>query len=292
MTHTYYETPGLWENPPEPYMIEVQKDLCNLLPHEVSSVLDVGCGNGFTLNALPPHLRVVGMDIAVEALHDVRGDVCCADALMMPFATDAFDLVMANDMIEHVAEADFPQIVAEIFRVARQSVIITVPFLENLAVGQVCCGACGHLYHCNHHQRSVDLDKIKRLAQDGWRLGPIVLSGAQWENEPAEVTWLRRNLGFFATAKYPYCPECGSLTQAASTFDNEDILRDISAHLSAEHILRRNYVPCRTESICCFYRDEAPARWMNLPAQAMRETATPELDQLVETKSNGCGLQA
>lgn len=285
MNHTYYENPDLWAQPPEPYMVQVRKDVLTLLPRDAESLLDVGCGHGFITNALPPEVRVVGLDIAAETLRYVEREACRGDIVHLPFADDAFDVVMANDVIEHVVSDQYAQALAELFRVARRYVIVTVPFLEDLAASHIRCGACGHVYHRNQHQRMYGMEQIDALAlgrKSPWQLGPVVLSGVEWNEEPYELTRLRQGLGAFAHAAYPHCPRCDGRAETKSILEYEDSLRAMSTYLSAKNIAQQIYALCRTEAICLLYRETPPPLWRGVAAQAVRHAADADLYQPVE----------
>jgi 2-polyprenyl-6-hydroxyphenyl methylase/3-demethylubiquinone-9 3-methyltransferase len=76
------------------------------------AVLDIGCGAGFLSNHLAGHgHRVTGIDASSESLgvaasHDATGTVRYdhGDALALPYADGAFDVVCAMDFLEHVED--------------------------------------------------------------------------------------------------------------------------------------------------------------------------------------------
>lgn len=90
-------------------------------------VLVVGSGtnDGLGLNAVLalPHVRVTEFDI-----YPIPGRQLVADAHAMPFRDGAFDVVIAQGVLEHVLDPH--QVVAEIVRVSgpRALVFITVPW--------------------------------------------------------------------------------------------------------------------------------------------------------------------
>lgn len=72
-------------------------------------VLDVGCGTGGTLRWLLdrfPGVRVVGLDVAAEALRHARGQgalpVLQGSATQLPFPAATFDLVVSFDVLQHL----------------------------------------------------------------------------------------------------------------------------------------------------------------------------------------------
>ena len=86
-------------------------------------VLDLGCGPGSHLARLAERrgdLTLVGADLSTGMLAETVTAVPSAsavalDACALPFATDSFDVVMANHMLYHVADLD--RTVAELRRV-------------------------------------------------------------------------------------------------------------------------------------------------------------------------------
>jgi SAM-dependent methyltransferase len=97
-------------------------DLAGLRSDE--RVLDVGCGNGLYLEELAERGHrgvVVGMDLSRGMLVSTRGrnavPVAVADAQHLPYASDAFDCVLAMHMLYHVPDRSLAT--SEITRVLR-----------------------------------------------------------------------------------------------------------------------------------------------------------------------------
>ncbi len=96
------------------------KDL-PVLP-EGSSVLELGCGDGKTLCALPGRCRAVGLDISPQALllaRHVRADAhfILADASRLPFREKSFDAVFAFHVAGHLLASGRRALAAEAARV-------------------------------------------------------------------------------------------------------------------------------------------------------------------------------
>src|SRR4051812_37369967 len=126
----YFEQSELWGNQPEPYQVQVMADILDLLPSDVSSVLDVGCGDGLITNAIPLHIKVVGLDPSAHALQHVRRESRTGTISAMPFKDRSFDLVMTTDVLEHLPADVLEQAIKELTRVARKYILICVPHQE------------------------------------------------------------------------------------------------------------------------------------------------------------------
>jgi ubiquinone/menaquinone biosynthesis C-methylase UbiE len=107
--------------------------LADALPREhPARVLEVGVGEGeisTRLRSLYPGAHVVGVDLhddALAAQWRARGfDGVYADIARLPFPPQAFDLVMAIEVLEHVSEP--AAALAELVRVSRGRLVLSVP---------------------------------------------------------------------------------------------------------------------------------------------------------------------
>ena len=122
------------------------------------TVLDAGCGEGFVTRYLAerdPALALTGIDLSPEAIayaqrhfaHVANFDV--GSVLQLPYGDSAFDTVVCSEVLEHVG--DWRRAIAELKRVARRHVIITVPHepyfrvLNDLAQVVRFCQDPGHI---------------------------------------------------------------------------------------------------------------------------------------------------
>ena len=64
-----------------------------------------------------------------QALAGVEGETIVGDIADIPAKDEAFQLVMCNDVLEHVPRPALDQAVKELFRVAERYVLITVPLV-------------------------------------------------------------------------------------------------------------------------------------------------------------------
>lgn len=97
------------------------------------TVLDAGCGEGFTaeifLSAMPT-LKLTGFDphepsVELARMRNPRAEFLVGDIYGIPFEDDSFDVVGCFEVLEHLHDA--PRALAELARVARDSVVLSVP---------------------------------------------------------------------------------------------------------------------------------------------------------------------
>ncbi|MGB0112319.1 MAG: class I SAM-dependent methyltransferase [Ilumatobacteraceae bacterium] len=123
-------------------------------------VLEIGVGEGIVNSRLTerfPDASVLGLDLPDDGLAadwGERGLSCVfGDATTLPFPDDAFDLVMAIEVFEHLPDPETS--LAELARVCSGSLIASVPFepiwrLGNMARGRYLRDLGNTPGHINH----------------------------------------------------------------------------------------------------------------------------------------------
>ena len=105
-----------------------------LMEPEPQRVLDAGCGEGFATQYLAqqhPDLHLTGVDLSEEAVayanehFGAYAQFRQGSVYKLPFSENAFDVVLCSEVLEHLDEPE--RAVAELKRVARSHVLITVP---------------------------------------------------------------------------------------------------------------------------------------------------------------------
>lgn len=143
-----------------------------LVPAGTASVLDVGAGHGVLLELLRDERGVPGVGIEItDAKVDYgrsRGlDVRLGDAAALGFADGSFDVVLACEVLEHLPCGTYEAALRELARVARRTLIVSVPFDERRS--HVRCPYCDSLVNPDYHFRSFSPASLPALFP-GFRL--------------------------------------------------------------------------------------------------------------------------
>ncbi len=132
-----------------------------LRPLEVDSILDVGCGEGFTLDKFKKEgigKKLSGIDYSDDALElgakiypDL--DLKKGDIYDIKAKENSFDLVMATEVLEHLDDPN--KALKELIRVSRKYIMLSVPnepfFIgANFLRGKYLKSFGNHPEHINH----------------------------------------------------------------------------------------------------------------------------------------------
>jgi len=109
---------------------------------DFQTLLDVGSGEGIVFRRIAqrfhPQITALDIDFArVKAAQDHDGDtpLLNASAESLPFADNAFDLVLLLEVLEHVGNPQ--QVLAEARRVSRRFLLLSVPHEPWWRIGNI-----------------------------------------------------------------------------------------------------------------------------------------------------------
>jgi len=100
---------------------------------KVDSILDVGCGEGFTLNRLKEHgigKKLEGLEYSKDAIALGKKlypgiKIIHGSVYELPYEDNSFDLVLCTEVLEHLEEP--AKALKELVRVAKKYLVISVP---------------------------------------------------------------------------------------------------------------------------------------------------------------------
>lgn len=209
----YYEQANIWQrhNPSELEWSRVLETI-EMIPAEVKSVMDAGCGDGLLTNQiLDKYEKILGVDVSEEALKQVKAQTIVAGIDLLPLPDRSFDLVICAEVIEHLPNPIYQQSLLELQRVSQKYILITVPNDEFLRDRFVKCPLCFCTYHRYRHLRSFRLEDLTKLFPlfdyvNHRYLGGLTVRPYRWD------TIFRQNLGdHWNVSEHCLCPQCGHL---------------------------------------------------------------------------------
>ena len=139
-------------------------DLLTLVPSTGHDALDIGARDGYISRRLAERFEsVVALDlkrpnINIERVRPIEGD-----ATNLDFPDRSFDLIFCAEVLEHIAPTSLPQACDELCRVAHGSVVIGVPYRQDLRVGRTTCAACHRTNPPWGHVNSFDEARLRAL---------------------------------------------------------------------------------------------------------------------------------
>lgn len=185
---------------------ERAKDTVTMIPQDVRSILDVGCGDGLVTNKLAGEI-VVGIDISRVALMRVSQEKALGSAESLPFKSRSFDLVLAAELLEHLERGSLEMVIGEMKRVAKRYILVTTPDKEYPFETFVRCAECGEIYSGVYHVNFFNEEKLQEL------LGPR--DSTVGHSGKFKHFYFLRRLGqkafqFYSHHESALCPRCGS----------------------------------------------------------------------------------
>jgi SAM-dependent methyltransferase len=148
-----------WENTTtstDPNIISKAQLLVSMVPDDVRSIVDIGCGDGFITHKLAERWDVTGVDRSPVAVSKLRCKAIEAGADALPLKDRSVDLVHSSQMLEHLPDGIYEKALAEMNRVASKWLLLSVPCREQLVRRHALCPSCNLEFHVDGHLRSID----------------------------------------------------------------------------------------------------------------------------------------
>ena len=239
----YYEASVFWDNKmlEDPVNNERFEFTSSLIPLIVKNLADIGCGNGVFVNRLRsirPDLKICAVDRSLKALEFVVTNKIQAEIVSLPFKDNEFDCITCLEVLEHLNIDEFNIALSEISRVAKQFIIVSVPFAEKLDESPTQCPKCKTIFNYEFHLQSFGEDRFMKLLDDyGFKN-----IKAQKLNSIISYKWYFKYRKLFYPEQLmmwrsPICPFCGfkaeqNKTESIQTIGEQKKNRKFISYLS------------------------------------------------------------
>jgi len=196
------------------------KETLSSIPEDSFTILEVGCGNGAITNRLS--LRdcyVCGLDINQQALECVNVDKIVGNVGILPFKDKSFDLILCCEVLEHLPFQVYPEALKEIERVAKEYIVISVPFRQDLRLSSIRCPYCGCTFDTYRHIRSFNHELLRRLFVE---FEPQITKPCGiYRSNPVFIDKVARFLFGTGFSTDAMCPQCGYYKERKAQVSSE-----------------------------------------------------------------------
>jgi len=202
-----FERTGIHDRPKTDRSQRVRQRMLEELLPAVESVLDVGCGDGSAINHLP-HPLVVGCDASARSLRQVKKPAVLATITKLPFPSGAFQLVMCNEVLEHLDPVELGQAAAELMRVTSRFLLVSVPYREDPLSYSHRCPQCQEVSNLYGHRTVFDEATLLSLFPGAHATVRRVWPVRRWS--PSLLKLRTGHFDLWRYARHSMCPHCGN----------------------------------------------------------------------------------
>jgi ubiquinone/menaquinone biosynthesis C-methylase UbiE len=213
----YYESDAFWQAgmlADGANAIRMEKTM-QLIPAEVKSLADIGCGNGLFGNMVQQQKRQIGImaiDRSEQALRYVQTEKKVGDVLDIPLADRSYDCVTCLQVLEHIPVNTYKKALSELARVSAKYIIVSVPFNEDREKNFTQCPQCKTIFNSDLHLRSYTEKNIDELFTE-WNFSCVQQQNLiQSEKLLGIETYHKLKSSFKkkeSVFNSPICPLCG-----------------------------------------------------------------------------------
>ena len=216
-----------------PAEIERTRDLLEIVPKNLSTVLDIGARDGHFSKLLTDYFEsVTALDLTMPQFSFDRVQTVQGDITNLQFPDNHFDVVFCAEVLEHISELE--KACSEVARVARHAVVIGVPYRQDLRVDRTTCNHCGKKNPAWGHLNTFDEHRIKSLFPS-CSIAKTTFAGRTNEGTNTLSAWLMDLAGnpWGAYKQHEPCVHCGKqMSPPASTSVGQKLLAVMAMRLN------------------------------------------------------------
>lgn len=139
-------------------------DLFTLIPERGERAIDIGTRDGYLAARLADRFdEVIALDLEKPPILHPKVIPLKGNAMALEFPDKYFDTVLCSEVLEHIPTEQLPKVCNELQRVSRGSIIIGVPYRQDLRCGRTTCQHCGKINPPYGHLNSFDESSLQRL---------------------------------------------------------------------------------------------------------------------------------
>lgn len=191
-------------------------DLLRLMPASGRTALDIGARDGHFSRLMAERFEhVTALDLTRPDIAHPRIDCVEGNAANMAFDDGAFDFVFCAEVLEHVPTAILSEVCREIQRVAKDRIVIGVPYKQDIRVGRTTCYSCGEKNPPWGHVNAFDEARLQKLFP-ACQVMEVSLIGQNTSQTNALSTWLMDLAGnpYGTYEQEEGCVRCGQRLRA------------------------------------------------------------------------------
>lgn len=192
--------------------------ISSLVNKDIGSILDVGCGNGLFINHILKNKsnfqslsKMSAVDRSKAALSHIDANIDKIQASIdsLPYEDNSYDVVTCLEVIEHLPLEVYKKAISEIYRISKSTIIISVPYKDDIRNSLVECENCFTRFNANFHMTSFDENTLSKLfSGKKLKLKAIHYIG-EVISYPVWITRIRNLLSPNQFPAYAICPVCG-----------------------------------------------------------------------------------